>query len=201
MPGRVGTVGRREQPSLFRQHCMAMCSLDACETPQPCADGPGCWAVLSPLFQQGRGGRTEHFARQSRISSVLAPSPPCFPAMFLPRPQRLSRCSDQQHLASRRCCCLALADRGYYSGEAIKACDDAGVVPLVPKVFTSNSKAEGRSTRATLSTSLSAMRSAARPASRRSAGSQASSLASLMKEERRLFFPERTVAGPRAPDP
>ena len=27
-----------------------------------------------------------------------------------------------------------LADRGYYSGEEIKACDDAGIVPLVPKV-------------------------------------------------------------------
>jgi transposase len=38
----------------------------------------------------------------------------------------------------------ALADRGYYSGEEIKACHDAGIVPLVPKVFTSNSKAEGR---------------------------------------------------------
>ena len=38
----------------------------------------------------------------------------------------------------------ALADRGYYSGEEIKACDDAGIVPLVPKVLTSNSKAEGR---------------------------------------------------------
>jgi len=37
-----------------------------------------------------------------------------------------------------------LADRGYYSGEEIKACDDAGIVPLVPKVLTSNSKAEGR---------------------------------------------------------
>ena len=38
----------------------------------------------------------------------------------------------------------ALADRGYYSGEQIKACHDAGIVPLVPKVLTSNSKAEGR---------------------------------------------------------
>jgi transposase len=37
-----------------------------------------------------------------------------------------------------------LADRGYYSGEEIKACHDAGIVPLVPKVLTSNSKAEGR---------------------------------------------------------
>jgi hypothetical protein len=41
----------------------------------------------------------------------------------------------------------ALADRGYYSGEEIKACEDAVIVPLVPKVFTSNSKAEGHRVR------------------------------------------------------
>jgi len=38
----------------------------------------------------------------------------------------------------------AIADRGYYSGEQIKACDDAGIVPLIPKNFTSTSRAEGR---------------------------------------------------------
>jgi hypothetical protein len=38
----------------------------------------------------------------------------------------------------------AIADRGYYSGEQIKACDDAGIVPLVPKCMTSNSHADGR---------------------------------------------------------
>jgi hypothetical protein len=38
----------------------------------------------------------------------------------------------------------AIADRGYYSGEEIKACDDAGIVPMVPKIFTSGAKAEGR---------------------------------------------------------
>jgi transposase len=38
----------------------------------------------------------------------------------------------------------AIADRGYYSGEEIKACDDAGIVPLVPKCLTSNSRADGR---------------------------------------------------------
>ena len=26
-----------------------------------------------------------------------------------------------------------MADRGYYSGEEIKACNDAGIVPLAPK--------------------------------------------------------------------
>ena len=33
----------------------------------------------------------------------------------------------------------ALADRGY-CGEEIKACDDDGIVPLVPKVFTSSGR-------------------------------------------------------------
>ena len=38
----------------------------------------------------------------------------------------------------------ALADRGYFSAPEIRACEDAGVIPLVPKPLTSNSKAEGR---------------------------------------------------------
>jgi len=38
----------------------------------------------------------------------------------------------------------AIADRGYYSGEEMKACDDAGIVPLIPKNFTSTSRADGR---------------------------------------------------------
>jgi transposase len=38
----------------------------------------------------------------------------------------------------------ALADRGYYGGEEIKACTDAGITPLVPKVITSRHHATGR---------------------------------------------------------
>jgi transposase len=38
----------------------------------------------------------------------------------------------------------AVADRGYFKGEQIKKCEDAGVVPMVPKTVTSNSLAEGR---------------------------------------------------------
>lgn len=57
---------------------------------------------------------------------------------------QLKRMSEQarEALGSREL--TALADRGYYSGEEIKACTDAGIAPLVPKVLTSNSKAEGR---------------------------------------------------------
>jgi len=38
----------------------------------------------------------------------------------------------------------ALADRGYFSAPEILACEQAGIIPLVPKPLTSNSKAEGR---------------------------------------------------------
>jgi hypothetical protein len=38
----------------------------------------------------------------------------------------------------------AIADRGYYSSEQIKACEDVGIAPVVPKPITSNSAADGR---------------------------------------------------------
>ena len=38
----------------------------------------------------------------------------------------------------------AIADRGYYSGQGLKTCEDAGVAVLVPKPMTSNARAEGR---------------------------------------------------------
>jgi hypothetical protein len=37
-----------------------------------------------------------------------------------------------------------LADRGYFKGEEILDCEQAGITPLVPKPLTSNSKADGR---------------------------------------------------------
>lgn len=38
----------------------------------------------------------------------------------------------------------AIADRGYYSGLGLKACEDAALAALVPKPMTSNARAEGR---------------------------------------------------------
>ncbi|KUZ02923.1 IS1182 family transposase [Burkholderia sp. RF7-non_BP4] len=38
----------------------------------------------------------------------------------------------------------ALADRGYFNAPEIKACDDAGIVAMVPKSLTSGAKADGR---------------------------------------------------------
>ena len=38
----------------------------------------------------------------------------------------------------------AFADRGYFKGEYILACEQAGVIPYVPKPLTSGAKAEGR---------------------------------------------------------
>jgi transposase len=37
-----------------------------------------------------------------------------------------------------------IADRGYYSGEEIKACEDAGITVYLPKILTSGAKAAGR---------------------------------------------------------
>ncbi len=37
-----------------------------------------------------------------------------------------------------------LADRGYFSGEEVVACEAAGVIPIVPKPLTSGAKADGR---------------------------------------------------------
>src|SRR5215204_1070662 len=37
-----------------------------------------------------------------------------------------------------------LADRGYFDGEEVLACERAGITPLVPKPMTSGAKAEGR---------------------------------------------------------
>ena len=37
-----------------------------------------------------------------------------------------------------------IADRGYFSGDEILACDEAGITPFVPKPLNSNSKADGR---------------------------------------------------------
>ncbi|MDQ0086598.1 transposase [Variovorax boronicumulans] len=38
----------------------------------------------------------------------------------------------------------AFADRGYFNGTELKACEDAGIKTFVPKPMTSNAKAEGR---------------------------------------------------------
>lgn len=38
----------------------------------------------------------------------------------------------------------AIADRGYYNGLELKACEEAGVAAIVPKPMTSNARAEGR---------------------------------------------------------
>ena len=38
----------------------------------------------------------------------------------------------------------ALADRGYYNAQQILACEQSGIIPLVLKPLTSNSKAQGR---------------------------------------------------------
>ena len=42
----------------------------------------------------------------------------------------------------------AIADRGYFNSNEVKACTEAGISPLVPKPMTSNARAEGRFSKA-----------------------------------------------------
>ena len=66
----------------------------------------------------------------------------------------------------------ALADRGYFNAPEILACEEAGVIPLVPKPLTSNSKAEGRFDKRTLFMTKPRMSTNAQQAKERSIASR-----------------------------
>jgi hypothetical protein len=57
---------------------------------------------------------------------------------------QLSSMAKQARSATGKEELTVLADRGYFKGEEILECDQAGITPLVPKPLTSNSKADGR---------------------------------------------------------
>jgi transposase len=57
---------------------------------------------------------------------------------------QLSHMAGQARQATGHEVLTALADRGYFNGEQILACERAGIVPGVPKPLTSGAKAEGR---------------------------------------------------------
>ena len=58
--------------------------------------------------------------------------------------QHLSRMAKQAKVAMETDELNVLADRGYYSGDEILACDEAGITPYVSKPMTSGARAEGR---------------------------------------------------------
>src|ERR1700674_2697540 len=57
---------------------------------------------------------------------------------------QLSSMAKQARSATGKEDLTVVADRGYFKGEEILECDQAGMTPLVPKPLTSNNKAEGR---------------------------------------------------------
>jgi DNA-binding transcriptional MerR regulator len=59
-----------------------------------------------------------------------------------------------------------LADRGYFSGPEVLACEEAGITPICPKPLTSGAKADGRWANRTSSISPTATPTVARPARR-----------------------------------
>jgi transposase len=61
---------------------------------------------------------------------------------------QLANMADQARAAMGKTKLDAIADRGYFSGPQIKACEDSGITAYVPKPMTSNSKAAGRFSKA-----------------------------------------------------
>ena len=57
---------------------------------------------------------------------------------------QLAMMAEQARAATGLTELTVVADRGYFSGDEILACDQAGITPFVPKPLNSNSKAEGR---------------------------------------------------------
>jgi transposase len=57
---------------------------------------------------------------------------------------QLSEMSEQAREAAGQEALTVVADRGYFDGEEVLACERAGVTPLVPEPMTSGAKADGR---------------------------------------------------------
>jgi transposase len=57
---------------------------------------------------------------------------------------QLSKMAEQARKGIGHDALTVVADRGYFKGEEILACDQAGITPYVPKPLTSGAKAEGR---------------------------------------------------------
>jgi transposase len=58
--------------------------------------------------------------------------------------QQLSKMARQAQVAMETTELSVIADRGYFNGDEILACDEAGITPYVSKPMTSSTKAEGR---------------------------------------------------------
>jgi len=57
---------------------------------------------------------------------------------------QLSRMTKKARTAIGTGSLIAIADRGYFNGEEILACKQAGIAVLVPATRTANAKADGR---------------------------------------------------------
>ena len=57
---------------------------------------------------------------------------------------QLAHVAKQAKVALQTDALEAVADRGYFNGEEIVACDQAGITVILPKPMTSGAKSEGR---------------------------------------------------------
>jgi len=58
--------------------------------------------------------------------------------------EQLTPMAEQARAATGIEALTVVADRGYFKGDQVRQCDQAGITPIVPKTLTSNSLADGR---------------------------------------------------------
>ena len=58
--------------------------------------------------------------------------------------EQLAPMAEQARAATGIEALTVVADRGYFKGEQVRQCDEAGITPILPKTLTSNSLADGR---------------------------------------------------------
>ena len=125
------------------------------------ADGPrsgsdGLWQRISrPAYLAGRASDYEFGGQEFEISSgapALSHYLPCKIIGLVTHEvtnvgsdrSQLSRMSEQARAAIGSETIEAVADRGYYSGEEIVTCEQAGITVYLPKPMTSGLLAKGR---------------------------------------------------------
>ena len=137
-------------PPAFRNHLVPT----ACGTPTPIAASSLDKPAAIPAQNRRRSSRPATGGRPSdtngarpdraerRFRSAIAIS--CVRLLRRPLESTLAVMARLAQEATDRRDLTVLADRGYFSGWEIYACEQGGVVPYIPKPLTSGAKFEGR---------------------------------------------------------
>jgi len=129
-----------EVPDQVVEHCQLKEQLQAREDPQVSTTDPDARSMTSDGRATGVVGYNVQAAVDTKHHLIVAHE---VTNIGNDRGQ-LVNMADQARSAMGKTKLEAIADRGYFSGPQIKACEEAGIISYVPKPKTSNSKAAGR---------------------------------------------------------